>query len=1502
MAPAADEQTPKFLVSAQSAIDEQLAKIEKTKVEWCKSFPGRHATHLHKVGWLAKMEAAHRDDPGDQKLFDPNDVLKLILRESAAEPVEVQLVVKEDKLAEFGVASLGPSDVYGETTKSNGTVSAKEVIDVEKVKEEKTVKEKEKAPSTTVADKSTDGPDKPSAVENPTAATAADIVASAGADGGDEMRIDEPPALVIEKPSAADSMQDVAAEAGKPVGNDATGNTAPEPANAATESKAEVKDAMEGVINASDVAMKDVTADKKPCVEPPAASVAPKAEVEKKPVVADASAAKDKTPQTTEAPTGETSGTAPAQPSEPEPPAGETTKEASVKSPEAPAGETSAAPSSKPSEDPKGETPGNSTGGTSEAQVAEASKAPTAEPAVGPAAESGATEQATRQKPSLVVIARKSVDHNTRTDVIVQELLRSVGLPIDATVRSVPACDGTNSQYNQNISDFIVEMVSVPLASGGSAVAIEVVSKESRLSSFERSIFERTFSGKENAQSYMMVKKDASSPDNAGPTPETHDVLWYSRRLENERCTRHLRDGVGEVDAFRKRLKNGGVDSANLKLQMVQAELNYVKRISGENRWMTKLSALLAMAVEINRAPEFISTCDKPEEAVKTIIEMAEYWRNSILKHGGHTDVQLGINPPGETDGTQSRNMLCTLLKQIQGKLESIELDQKAEGTSLKVFFSAVPGKPRVRSPTAAGATAAPAATNPSAPGVTPAPRGRCPHDSAGVPMTWDGVNALWRSSTNPAETRVPRVRTPKGNNVQATATLIAPLALQPVGATIQAPPVSDIAPAAVDGKQDDSISKQSPALLPEIAPANVNANSGSAAAAPVAKQNSNPAKGKRPGGRPPHDSGGQTMVWDPSAGVWRSAANPNETKVPKTPKKQQVQIAPAGPAPTKTPTPPQPMEVDVPPGKPAQSKPAAEPSQASGHTPAANSNIAPSSENAVESSPRRSMNTVVPMTPFSIDPMSHSRHKQSQTPRKRSASEAATGSSAMFTPPPRGRAPLDSNGESMNRDGSAGLWRSTRNPSETKVSRAVLSRKASPGAERTPKAARADPPKATPMEIASAEPATTAAVPPASSPVSSEGQQYARPGGRPPNDSTGRSMNWDFSVGVWRSAHIEGEIKQPKTAPKVARSTTKASTETAAPETEVAAAGSEPEAAVAEPKSEEMDIAKEEENATPTEKKEDTPTKLKATMTLRPGGRAPNDSTGTSMVWDGVQAVWRSLNNPEEIRKPNVSVWKYAGGPVVDGNDIPLQVNEQAEEESPVKAAETPKKSEEAKEEIVPTTPRPRGKPPNDSKGQVMQWDAMYGRWFSTHIEGEYRTPKAKTPAKAAEPKAEAPAETEVEKKVEAEAQPEEAPQANSQSDAQPIAGEGKQEEEAQQAAQAPAAVEPTMRPKGRAPHDSAGKPMVWDVGHHCWRSTVNLSETKPPKTEVGGGSGEGQGATSTTTPVAAGASSKGVSRPKGRAPYDTKGAPMNWDSQVGVWKSIHDPNEIKTPKKVSG
>lgn len=1435
MIPPLDDQNPKYLISTQSEIDAQLAEIEKSKKEWSKSFPGQNASHIHKVHWLDKMVTAHRDDPGNQKLFDPNDVLKLILRDAASTPVELQLVVRSDMLEHFSVSSLGPSNVYGEVnTKTNGTSApdptSAPMQDEPVVEAAKHVKQDDSAatnvksdkPSDTATEKVSEEQNKITTEDNATPTTAADIVASAGAGEVEEMRIDEPPALVIEKPSAADSMQDVAAEAVKTDGNENAGNTAPE---------------------TSDVVVKN----KEAAIEAPtteaATTAAPKVEPSTDVEMTD----KSTTEKTTE---DANTATVPVSKTDV---ALQESGENSGKS------DQPAAPIEVQTEqeEKSSETPVDQPGKTGD--KVEKEKAHDAHP--------GTTEQPTEEKPSLVVIARELVNHNTRTDVIVPKLLRSVGLPIDATVRCVPAVDGTSAKYNENLSEFVMEMVSVPSTNGGSVVALQVESKDAEYSDLQRTCWERalTCSG-DNEHSFMVVEKDSSASSGAPPSAETHDVVWFSKRHAHERCRKHLQHGTGEIDAIRKRFKDGGVDAANLMLKMVQAELSYVKRISGENQWMTKLSSLLALTDEVYRSSEFISICTKPEEAVRTIIEMGEYWRISILKHGAHTDVELGINPPGETDGARSRNALHTLLKKVQARLESIIFNESSDDPAFKIFFSAVPGKPRIRSPTPS-ASPPPAVVSLGTPAVTPAPRGRCPHDSAGVPMTWDGVNALWRSSTNPNETRVPKIRTPKANNVQATATPIAPSNVLLPAEQMQSS-VSGIVPAATDGKQDGLDSQQPAAPCSNISIDNASVNS-TANVGAIVRQNSKGGK-QRPGGRPPHDSQGKSMQWDAIVGIWRSPSNPDETKIPGTPKKMQPQTANVESASVAGSTVAQPMQIDVPSANQEVVQSKKDVAQQAVDAPNMNLTITPLKGNEIANPPKSSLNTVVTMTPFSIDPSTHSRpkHSQAQTPRKRPAPEQTPDPSSMFTPPPRGRAPLDSKGESMNWDGNAGLWRSTSDPEETKISKSVQPRRTSPNAGRTAKAPRAEPSQAIPMEIAPAAPVqqTSRPVAPVPSPISSEGQQtYLRPGGRPPNDSTGRPMDWDSNVGVWKSLHVEGEVKQPKTAPKIAKSPI-----------EEAPAASEAEVSEAEAKAEEIECPKKEDEIMTDTNKEEGCVQEKRTLTMRPGGRAPNDSTGVGMVWDGVQAIWRSLNNANETRKPNVSAWKYSGGgPVVDSDDVPVRISEQTEEESS-KSPRTPKKTDSKEEgDVVPTTPRPRGKPPNDSRGQVMQWDAVNGRWFSTHVDGETRTPKSKTPAKVASEPIVEPLRTNGE----------------SVETKEPQSASKEKGEELEENEQSAPTVESTMRPKGRAPNDSSGKSMVWDVGHHCWRSTTNLSETKPPKAEAGG-SGDGEAGTST----------KGINRPKGRAPYDSKGAPMNWDSEAGVWKSTHNPEEVKTPKKVSG
>lgn len=115
------------------------------------------------------------------------------------------------------------------------------------------------------------------------------------------------------------------------------------------------------------------------------------------------------------------------------------------------------------------------------------------------------------------------------------------------------------------------------------------------------------------------------------------------------------------------------------------------------------------------------------------------------------------------------------------------------------------------------------------------------------------------------------------------------------------------------------------------------------------------------------------------------------------------------------------------------------------------------------------------------------------------------------------------------------------------------------------------------------------------------------------------------------------------------------------------------------------------------------------------------------------------------------------------------------------------------------------------------------------------------------------------------------------------------------------------SARPAGRAPHDKNGNTMLWDGVNRLWRSLADPSETRTPNlrpVKLGGAPTAGGSPLSLPTAMAAGpglqsgTGSPRSSRPVGRAPNDSSGAPMVWDTNAGVWRSVKVANEIKRPK----
>jgi len=442
----------------------------------------------------------------------------------------------------------------------------------------------------------------------------------------------------------------------------------------------------------------------------------------------------------------------------------------------------------------------------------------------------------------LFIISKRLVGADARIDELIPDMLRSLGLPEDLPVRCVPpppSSNVPNPNYNSVIPETVGESVGFFAKSESSpllltSVAFELTSSTHHtLRPFERSL--QTLSNKKRhaRPAFHLVKKFSSYiPLGTDTSADTHDVLWFSHRLEFKRAQMHLREARGETSKVQRALRAYGTkDSFDTFLSIVQAELKYVKSITGLSRWKRRFAVLLALTLEIHRNRAFVSMCGNTLEALECIKQIAELWSTSILKHNLFSDIELGINEPGSVgtaalkSGAISRNALLTLLKRMQADLENISVE--CDGDTVNCVFSCIPKKSRSsRDPNSI---------------VTAPPRGRPPTDSAGTPMVWSGIEAIWRSSHFPDQTRVPKVKTPR-NSTSGNAT---PTAL------------AAIASAAVQNR--------------------------------IASKSQTAEKNKtirqRPGGRTPNCSHGSPMIWCADEGCWKSVHDENETRTARGPK-----------------------------------------------------------------------------------------------------------------------------------------------------------------------------------------------------------------------------------------------------------------------------------------------------------------------------------------------------------------------------------------------------------------------------------------------------------------------------------------------------------------------------------------------------------------------------------------------------------------------------------------
>ncbi len=460
-----------------------------------------------------------------------------------------------------------------------------------------------------------------------------------------------------------------------------------------------------------------------------------------------------------------------------------------------------------------------------------------------------------------------------------------------------------------------------------------------------------------------------------------------------------------------------------------------------------------------------------------------------------------------------------------------------------------------------------------------PRPLGEHPHDHLQKAMVWDCVAAVWRSVDNPWFLHSP-----------STAFAPAPQPVDPNPSTSV-----NNAPSNGTSQDGDPAAARSASESPSTAVQDMRDAHGiprNIIHVPVLK--------KRPSGRPPNDSRGFSMEWDPNTGMWFSKINPDETKKPS-------ERVPAGPQASKTPK--------VKPVRANRSHTDTQRTKGSGikrpkgraphdssHRPMQWNPIAgvweslsnpdeslkpgdkvagpvvserlPKLPERVYNTPRVNRESVGVVDDAGVD--------QNKTIAMEATEVGKPGDNPGFPlARPRGRAPRDSIGETMEWDGNGGLWRS-----------ATMSDETLKKGEKAP------------------------SPPPASSPPPSrpKTQQDARkrPGGRPPLDSNRNSTVWDYEIGAWRSKSNSDEIIWPGEKSVRRHSQPVEGGEPASVENNFDASTWM------------LNAAEKQSNEQPVEVRSEGSHR-------RPRGRTRHDSLGQPMEWDSKIGLWRSRVDPEE-------------------------------------------------------------------------------------------------------------------------------------------------------------------------------------------------------------------------------------------------------------------------------
>jgi len=141
----------------------------------------------------------------------------------------------------------------------------------------------------------------------------------------------------------------------------------------------------------------------------------------------------------------------------------------------------------------------------------------------------------------------------------------------------------------------------------------------------------------------------------------------------------------------------------------------------------------------------------------------------------------------------------------------------------------------------------------------------------------------------------------------------------------------------------------------------------------------------------------------------------------------------------------------------------------------------------------------------------------------------------------------------------------------------------------------------------------------------------------------------------------------------------------------------------------------------------------------MRPGGRTPLDSKGDPFFWDGRDAIWRSINDPNETKASGVRKWAVNGNSeaaLKEDDDQQDEDDDDPRDEDFLSSGGVRLNEDGATETTDgddvgansgSLVPKPGGRKPHDSSKVPMEWDAVGGLWRSTTNPEETRTVKPK-------------------------------------------------------------------------------------------------------------------------------------------------------------------------------